>query len=448
MIERHIDELADPTKLSPNNHGLFQLHGLMACVALWPDNPRAAAVGAYAASEMDKLIAKQFGLFGVHTENSPAYHFFALERLDVMLDAPWWVEAVAARAKLEQARLAGLWLVDPAGRTPSIGDSTEGHRVRDFSMLRDWPHAEQGRFLGAKVDGYGVVRSDPATSVANSTMLFLTASFQSSTHKHADCLSFVWQDRGEYLLIDSGKYGYQKDVWRKHFVSTAAHNTIEIGGRRVRRSKEYAYGSGLKRVAPLERCWLIEAEADWRTEGLVHRRQVLFRPHRFVLVLDHLDIVPSPDWRERPIALSVPKRTVTSYWHFNPRHKVLFNEDGVSVVELAGGRSLRVSHRAIGENPSARLYSGETRPQRLGWVSAGYLRRKPAPVIGFKAHPKHGYFAATLFEVCEPGGSATLRLASDRSTRRVRLYNSNVRTGRGRNFSIKPFDLSVDSGLL
>lgn len=400
LAERHMAALDDPARLSDNNHGLFQLHGLMALAAAFPDHPRAAARRAFAARQMAGLIGRQFGPLGVHTENSPCYHFFALERIEPMLDAPWWrlPEMAETRKRLAAARRAGLWLVDPAGRTPPIGDSAEDVRVRDFAGLRDWPHEEQDGMLGAVIDGYGIVRSAPEAGPERAAMLFLTASYQNRTHKHADCLSFVWQEGGRSILIDSGKYGYKRDAMRNYVVSPRAHNTVEIAGVRLAEP----YGSGLRRVAPAGSLWLVEAEAA--RGAFRHRRRLLYRPGRFVLALDR--IAPGDD---APEAAAWKKRAVTSWWHFHPDLAIRRAEAAgpAAVARLEGlgdGAAIEVVHLDNARDRKVAAACGAPAPNLQGWVSRGYLKAEPAPALGFAGRAPRDYVAATLLELV-PGGA-------------------------------------------
>ena len=145
-------------------------------------------------------------------------------------------------------------------------------------------------------------------------MLFLMASFHAKSHKHSDCLSFVWQEYGQYILIDSGKYGYKSDEMRRYFQSTRSHNTIEIDGEDFSRAVRHAYGSGMRRVTPVGRTWLIDAEADRPYAGTTHRRCVFLRPGKFVLAIDH--IVTTGTGRT---AMRLSRRhEFTNWWHFDP----------------------------------------------------------------------------------------------------------------------------------
>ena len=104
----------------------------------------------------------------MHTEHSPDYHFFAMTAIEGHLNAPWWqLDAMAPlREKLAVAGRARYWLVDPAGRCLPVGDSDESIMVRDFAGLERWPHQRRNGAMGAVLDGYGVVRTDPTVPVA------------------------------------------------------------------------------------------------------------------------------------------------------------------------------------------------------------------------------------------------------------------------------------------
>jgi hypothetical protein len=440
LVERHVAELSRPEALGWNNHGLFQLSGLMALLWQNPRLPGAKVARAYAIDRMVALIDSQLGPNGVHTEHSPDYHFFALGAIKDHLKAPWWqLDALAPIFdRLAKAEHAQYWLVDPAGRSLPVGDSGESVMVRDFADLKRWPHQCRAATMGTILDGYGAVRTDSTVPVERSAMMFLTASFQSQVHKHADCLSLIWQEAGENLLVDSGKYGYHKDAMRRYFLSTCAHNTIEVDGRSFSRQKDQAYGSGIRTVAPLDRSWLFEAEARHGDEGVLHRRMILFRPHHFLLAVDHV-IADQP----RP-------RTFTAWWHFNPDHTVERepDQDGRHCVSgLASGKQLFVSHVRNGTDALVELHRGATKPRFQGWVSRAYLKSEPAPVLGFFGRGDADFVAATLFELAGPGAPPRLGLGRTPSGGMV-VSDSTEEGGEGRSLAIGKVVLDLPRTLL
>ena len=311
------------------------------------------------------------------------------------------------RARLAAARDAEPWLLDPAGRCLPVGDSAEVARTRDPATLARWPHVRSEGMLGAVLDGYGVVRT-AAEPAPRSTLVFLMASHRLEAHKHADCLSLIWQERGEWLLLDSGKYGYERDRMRRYFQSTRAHNTVELDGRDWSRATVDAYGSGMRRVEPFGGGWILEAEAPHRREGVTHRRLALFRPHRFLLVLDRLEPAPATGWRGR-LPRPVPRR-FTAWWHFAPQHAVEGGGDAARVTGLAGGRSLAVTHVAGGAGPAVLQARGRGGLRPQGWISRSYGSFEPAPALGFSSRARGSWQGATLFELLEPGAAPALAL--------------------------------------
>ena len=444
LVSRHMAELARPAALSPGNHGLFQMSGLKALAWQFPETPGAEAMASYALTQGGTLLDRQLGPAGVHTENAPDYHFFAVLLIGRLLAAPWWQvpEMAPFRVRLATARSACAWLADPAGRCLPVGDSTESPKPRVAGALRHWPHRPHGRLMGAILDGYGVVRTRDDLPLPRSTLLFMTASHHTEAHKHADCLSLIWQDRGETLLADSGKYGYERDRMRRYFLSTRAHNTVEVDGRDFSRATEDAYGAGMRRVEPLGAAWILEAEADHRREGVRHRRLVLFRPHRFLLVIDHLVPRPALGWPARLARLG-PRR-FTAWWHFPPDHAV--EDGGARVTGLAGGRTLAVGHVMTGTGRAVLQARGRGGWRPQGWISRSYGTAEPAPALGFASRARGDWRAGTLFELLDPGAAPHLELA--RTSAGFALTGAGDLGTEGRRLEAEGFHLDIAPGLL
>jgi len=417
LVDIHIHELMDPGKLSSGNHGLFQLHGLKALSFFYPDHPRSELARNYAVENMTKLIDSQLGEHGVHTEGSPEYHFFAFRKIKRIVKAQWWEEIAAGvvNDKLEKAEIASNWLVDPLERCVPIGDSSQKKMPRVSHSIFEWPHDQGIRSIGAILDGYAVVRSDPALATDESFMLFMTASFYSQTHKHSDCLSFIWQEGGKNLLIDSGKYGYQKSKMREYFLSTRSHNTLEINGCSDSRAAACAYGTGISYVRLLSGSWLIGASSEKTIDGTPagrqkyrHDRVVLFRPGKFVCVFDKLIPLRSSVWS----LFRNKQDLVTSWWHFAPEFKLLSptGKDNLLLSNDEIGKKLLVKHLNNCKGNKLNVSSGVTRPRLQGWESETYLQAHPAPAIGFESRGVKDYRSVTLFELLAIDSSPTLDL--------------------------------------
>lgn len=163
MIERHVAELRDPAKLTQGNHGFYQLHGLMALNWVFPDIATDELCHDYAASQLTHLLQFQFSESGVHLEDAPWYHFFSANACRKIVSSPWWAGHVAPEAEclLIKAEVAKSWLVAPDRKCVPIGDSPDAFLSDDVDHLLERPHQRQGRFVGSRLDGYGIVRSLP-----------------------------------------------------------------------------------------------------------------------------------------------------------------------------------------------------------------------------------------------------------------------------------------------
>lgn len=405
LVSLHLENLMDPKQLSKGNHGLFQLWGLKSLAAAFPDHPLSPPATEYAIAQMVDLTGRQMGEYGVHTEDSPAYHFFAIARIRAILNTPDWQipEMAFIRQKLDDGERAKPWLFDVQGRKVPVGDSENSKsKEADPKSLGKWPHEANGNLMGAVLDGYAVIRTGPDINLPESSFLFQTASFHNQAHKHADCLSFIWQEKGEEILIDSGKYGYSKDPFRGYFLSTHAHNTVEVNSRSFSRKAKDAYGSGVRQLKPLADGWLIDTEAPHLSDGYTHRRSVIFRPGAEVIVFDHVQL------HDR---LTKAKNDFTVWWHF-PQNVIVSQDD--NVVRLNGFKNIdgaSVNFICNADRYDIEQFSGVKGDRYQGWVSTGYLQAEPAPVVGFSSCLTGDFLAVTKFQI--DGRSAPGRSISE-----------------------------------
>lgn len=381
LIERHIRNLSDPKNLNYGNHGLFQIHGLMSLVCLvksaeWLD---LKGIRNYAISSMEKLLKNQLGEYGIHTENSPEYHFFVLKKIISLINAPWWqsIEKGSIDQILEKGDIAKHWLVTPALECVPVGDSGIATKLINNKLIYSWDHNSSGRYIAALLDGYIVIRSKPTVKLDKSSFLFFQGSFHSGVHKHSDCLSFVWQEKGRYLLIDSGKYGYKSDRFRAYFTSGYAHNTVIVDKKSSSRSPKDVYGSSFSdKPIYCSGYWVSKGTVDHKRDSYVHTRIVLFKPSVEVYVIDFL-INYSDARRFRDVEIS---------WNLDPRFSIDSSEE---IVLARDSDTLEaISIRSIDESGelSHQCHRGfDDEKNLLGWASPSYLSVKPTVNCLFKS---------------------------------------------------------------
>lgn len=225
---------------------------------------------------LERELPSQILSDGGHEERSPSYHRVVLSDLrDVARVAD--ITAVTDAIPMMEGWLAAL--AGPDGGLPLFNDAWEGPPVA----------AAEAPFADLAQSGYVVLRHGRDQIAIDAAPL---APRHLPAHAHADALSFVlWLD-GAPVVVDPGVYAYTGPE-RARFRSTAAHATVEIGGR------DQADLWGDFRMARAPRVRQIEvgpervvAEHDGYAP-VIHRRTFAWRPGRGVVIVDRL-IGPVP----------------------------------------------------------------------------------------------------------------------------------------------------------
>lgn len=393
LIKKHIACLSDPSALNTGNHGLFQINGLMSLI--WAVKILFKAdfekEKEYALNAMVSLLREQLGKEGVHTENSPEYHFFVTNKIIGLLSTSWWKNESFGEINglLRNAEIAKNWLVDPSFRCVPVGDSGSSVVLKDVSSIFDWPHESSSDSIGAVLDGYAVVRSRPDVPLDRSHFLFFQASFQSNVHKHADCLSFVLQQKGGDILIDSGKYGYKSDRFRSYFLSSYAHNTVTIDGTSFSKVKRKPYGSALVGgVSYVSGYWIMRGGVEHKELGYSHRRTIVYKPGVDLYVVDLLENL-SEESEDRLVEL---------VWNFDSRFFVASKDGILTGVDDKTHEKFAMDCLTSSGEVSFSVHKGEDKDGVLrGWVSPSYLAHEPTPSVIAKTSLQRKQIVVTRF---------------------------------------------------
>jgi uncharacterized heparinase superfamily protein len=114
-------------------------------------------------------------------------------------------------------------------------------------------------------------------------------------HAHADMFSFELVAGGRRAIVDSGVYVYEAGVWRDHFRSTRAHNTVEVAGED--QSEVWSSFRVARRARPCNMHFergdgfvLVQAEQDGyeRLPVAVRHRRTMVWLRRVLVVIDDL----------------------------------------------------------------------------------------------------------------------------------------------------------------
>ncbi|WP_367104940.1 heparinase II/III-family protein [uncultured Psychrobacter sp.] len=395
LLHEHLRHLSNPRELNTGNHGLFQLHGLKSLTYLLNNYSKGAynveKKKIYANEQMAELIASQLGSYGVHTEHSPDYHFFAHRKITKMIKTIWWSDLGKETLDfLELGQYARSWLVFPNDTCVPVGDSATSKPKSNLAPLEKWPHhTKSGNYIGAQVDGYAVIRSIKEVPLEKSSFLFFQGSFYSLAHKHSDDLSFILQEDGVDLLIDSGKYSYQRDKYRKYFLSTRAHNTVEIDGKSTSRSKENAYGNAiLSQPQCIDDFWILKSRAEHKENKYVHERTIVYKPGVDLYVID--TIINKK--------ISLPRK-VSQWWHFDTDTEVFIGENKV-IVSNSKGKSMKITSESSDKAVNYYYYKGyDSGSSLIGWISKSYLKYEPTSTIRISTILKKRSIILTRFKL-------------------------------------------------
>lgn len=162
---------------------------------------------------------------GAHYEQSPMYHSILLDRLlDCINIAP--KDELKAFAQKQLGWLRSICYQD--GSFPFFNDTALGIAPVPNDII------DYARRLGIESEATPLKESG-YRKISNSIMeVFvdvgnITASYQPG-HSHADTFNYELRIDGQPVIVDTGISTYNKDARRQYERSTAAHNTVVVGG--------------------------------------------------------------------------------------------------------------------------------------------------------------------------------------------------------------------------
>jgi hypothetical protein len=392
---------------SPNTHLTGEALGLLYAGTFYPQFTDAHRWRDVGASTLIAEGGRQVTNDGVYFEQSSCYQRYTCDfYLQFLMIAEQSGLEIPALLRSRVARMVEFLaaIATPDGRAPNIGDADGGWLLplskRDADDCRgtlavaavvlnrpdlaaETGDAPEALWLTGRQPASGDITPRQSRLFEEGGYALLQAGEHDMIvdvgplgaygHGHADLLSVQCRVAGEPCLVDPGTYGYTAEpVWREHFRSTAAHNTVTVDHRN---QAEPLGPFGWKtRPAPTVLHWhygrtlsVIAAEHN-AFPGVIHRRRVMS-----VALGDQFVIIDD--------LLGDGSHTFQVTFQFAPMHVVL---DGL-IARATTPRGHALTIEPMSAVPlNVELTTGSTTPIR-GWISPDYGRRTAAPVVIYSA---------------------------------------------------------------
>jgi|GEM_PF-746114 len=380
----HVNKLRNPDFISLGNHGIFQIVGLRLLGIIFKGRPELAGEEAYSGAMLRRLLDEQFTPEGVHTENSPSYHNFSLDAFKRIRPALFPISGDILHEYVSRAEQVAPWFHMPNGELAAIGD-TEG-KSAPVAILPAPDHVSRSA-MGDDVvmrdlsrSGFAIVRSAPSVPASRASMLIVNGQAFSLRHAHADHLGFELFINGRKVFIDSGKYTYNNDAWRSHFLSNRAHNVAGIAGEVFKREETERDGSLLLPVQ-------VKEDGEYLIEGKVTRRGFFSHRRRYsYLAGRRLRIEDSISARDGDVAVL--------YFHLASDLDVRRASRRFLDILQKGRVVARICFE--GSDATTMIRRGLAGKEIQGWSSPRYQEKLPSTVIEFHCAVGIDHMATTI----------------------------------------------------
>jgi Heparinase II/III-like protein/Heparinase II/III N-terminus len=366
---RHGVELSDESKYSADhNHGLAQDEALYLLAHQIPVLPAARAWSEIAIDRlhrtMEATISKREG---DHLEHSTEYQF-AITRMVARLAETMSLPELPELHK--RLRKHAAWHVMPNGRNAQIGD-TDDHLAEGWATEAAAGQSGMAAFFET---GSAFVRE-------GDSYLAVTAAHHSSAHKHSDGTGFLLVESGQVLLGDAGRWSYyESEPDRIYARSAFAHNVLTVDEQDFGWRQSEPYKSGLLAAGEANGWYAVLATNPLLgLQGVEHRRLLLYRPGKLLVVIDDVRAEEPHDYARR--------------FHLGPALEARLDEEGRVAVE---GEGVKAALADLDGDTEVTLTSGQDEPTRLGWTYPGDRKRLPVWTATMRSRAANATMTAVL----------------------------------------------------
>lgn len=373
-----------------HNWTISELEGLATIGAAWPEFDDAPGWRAFALERMGAEMTEQVYPDGAVVELTSIYHRITTEHFEKFMGV--FREFGHPLPDSLTVGVQKMWsylalTLRPDGTTPENNDC-DRRDIRDKLLHAarvhnrpDWTWcATNGKSGTAPAAGTSVTFPWAGHAVMRSSWKpdaqwsFFDIGPYGTNHQHRDKLHISVDAFGRALLVDAGRYNYERGRVRDYFTGSASHNVIRIDG-----GDQKAYAE--RAQAPLASADY-GGDAGWDyargmfTGGYagvsgqaIHTRTVVYVRDRFWVVADRIET-------DRP-------RAIEALWHFAPDCSLVVEDRSVVTVDPGKG-NLRIVPVG-GMRWNVAVVRGQEKPSLQGWYSGYYSQKEPAPTAIYTA---------------------------------------------------------------
>lgn len=368
LAELHIEKLKNQP-ISNNNHGIFQIHGLLMLSRYIKSDENIK----YSLNKLIILLENQFYNDGYHTENSDEYHWFISNSINIFGEIDICKNNKNLNNLIKLTEECKKWTVFPDLTSLSIGDSNFTKRNIKKSIEKN--HNNENTYITKyfKDAGYYFIRSEFNTTKKDSSLLFLQTAFKNNTHRHADDFNILLYEHETNILVDAGKYSYEyNNEKRKLVVSTKAHNCLVIDNKNYSVKKEHYYNTRLVNHNESNGVYTLKTLIERKDINVCHSRHIVYKPKEFLIVIDEIH--------------SNIKRDYTQWWHFHQDMDINHEDTHYSsTLHNKVNMSIKCSSfeldsitPIIKDNiKKTQIIKGQITPELQGWRSLSYRSLTP-----------------------------------------------------------------------
>lgn len=393
-IVRHAEFLLQEEHYEPDyNHGITEAAALYLAGKSFPDLAGSRVWSETGWRRINSGISTIVDEDGSLVENSPFYHFYALEKywsLNKYFEKIGEAKDKRFSDKLEKMISFSTYILMPNLKVPLLGASIDrqigfdgvfkemADRYPEFKyVLTQGKEGKRPEFTSRyfPTTGQVIMRSDWEKKTkfenkfADQTQIIFDVGPYRTNHSDLDALGFNLYSNGKTLITDTGLYTYeQDDDLKRYFHGTAGHNTIMVDG------KDQRLGSPIPgKFVQGKNFTMHSAQHNLYQDTIVQRSMALIG-HDLVLIVDRITSDADHNYEQ--------------LFHLFPNAKTRKDGNRITVEEALGKKDFVI--RSLVDEAAIEIKEGK--------CSLEYEKAVSCPTIVYKQQAKDAVFV-TLIEI-------------------------------------------------